>query len=820
MKDKIYKVLIVLGLLNFFILSTNSNEQFNFDITNIEILNDGRIFKGSNKGEVKTDNGIIINANSFEYDKQTNILIAKGDVKMEDTIEDYTIFSDQVYYFKDDEKIITKGKTKSLIKSKYEVKSKNITFLLKENLLSSKEKTTIKDKKLNIYQLDEFKYLIDNEEVRGNNIIAITNFGLPKSDKLYFSNAIIDLKRQNFIAKETKIKIHKDIFDNSENDPRLNGISSTKKENITIVKKGIFTSCKDDGKCPPWSIKAKEIKHDKDKKQLIYKDAFLNIYDIPILYFPKFFHPDPTVKRQSGFLQPKLSDSSLLGSSITVPYFYAPKNNVDYTFTPRFFDKNMQMIETEYRKVGKNYNFESDFGFTNDYVSYLDNRKKNITHLFGKLDLDLQFKNFESSKLLLSIEKVSNDTYLKVFDEYIVANKSLKPDDFDILNNEFKISLNHQNYNFVTGFSAYENLQLKESDRYQYVLPYYNFDKILSNNYMNGSLSLYSSGSNTLQNTNNIKTNIVNDVIYRGFDFIGDSGLKNNFNINFKNLNSSGKKDLIYTSSPQIDMMGSVEFLSQLPLIKETNFYQNFITPKFSLRFNPSDMKNHSSDVRQINADNIFANNRLGISDSLESGRSLTLGIDYKKEKLADINKFFELKLATSIRDKEENNIPKRSTLNRKNSNLFGSITNNFSEYLALDYNFAIDNDLNTFEYNEIVAQLSINNFVTKFNFIEENGEMGDSNIFESSFGYFIDKSNKLSFKTRRNRKLNLTEYYDLVYEYKNDCLTAGIKYKKTYYEDRDLMPDENLLFTITLFPLTTYQTSNLINAYETSNLR
>jgi LPS-assembly protein len=44
------------------------------------------------------------------------------------------------------------------------------------------------------------------------------------------------------------------------------------------------------------------------------------------------------------------------------------------------------------------------------------------------------------------------------------------------------------------------------------------------------------------------------------------------------------------------------------------------------------------------------------------------------------------------------------------------------------------------------------------------------------------------------------------VYEYKNDCLTAGIKYKKTYYSDGDLKPTENLLFTVTLFPLTTYE--------------
>ena len=69
-----------------------------------------------------------------------------------------------------------------------------------------------------------------------------------------------------------------------------------------------------------------------------------------------------------------------------------------------------------------------------------------------------------------------------------------------------------------------------------------------------------------------------------------------------------------------------------------------------------------------------------------------------------------------------------------------------------------------------------------------------------------------LTFKTRRNRKINLTEYYDLVYEYKNDCLTAGIKYNKTYYQDRDLKPKEDLFFTITLFPLTTYEQKMMKN--------
>ena len=136
---------------------------------------------------------------------------------------------------------------------------------------------------------------------------------------------------------------------------------------------------------------------------------------------------------------------------------------------------------------------------------------------------------------------------------------------------------------------------------------------------------------------------------------------------------------------------------------------------------------------------------------------------------------------------------------------MFGSIKNSFLK-TYLNYNFALDNDLQTFEYNEIQTKVSLNNFITEFVFLEENGEMGDNNFLENSTSISFDENNFLTFKTRRNRRLNLTEYYDLVYEYKNDCLIAGIKYKKSFYEDRDLKPSEDLFFSISIIPITTYE--------------
>ena len=870
MKNKILRFLITIFVFNIATSNTIAEIQFNFDVTNVEILDNGNVFKGSNRGIITTDDGIVINGNSFEYtkdlnilkvigdvkiedtiqnyiiyaenatylknkeliitkqnskgidgkgkiitadsfsyNKKLNILNAKGDVKINDTIQNYIIFAEDITYLKNQEKIFTKGLTKSIIKSKYNIESKNIIFLLNEGELSSDRKTIIKDTDSHVYYLDKFFYSINDEKLKGENIIIITNFGLPKSDKFYFSNAIINLENKNFIAKDTKVEIHQDVFGNKDNDPRLKGVSSRKDNNIITIKKGVFTSCSENEKCPPWSIKAQKIRHDKIKKQLIYDNAFVRVYDFPIFYFPKFFHPDPTVKRQSGLLRPQLNNSNILGNSVTIPYYFVAANNKDYTFTSSIFDKNIQMFQTEFRQINKNSRLLTDLSFTKGYKSSLTGKKKNISHLFGKFDLDLDFEQFESSGLSLSLEKVTNDTYLKVFESNI-TNSDVRPQNFDVLNNELKFRFDHKDYDLTTGFEAYENLQLKNSDRYHYILPYYIFNKNLTQNFLHGSIDLISNGKNELKNTNNLRSTLTNDISYRGFDLVTNFGLVNNLNINFKNLNSSGKNDTEYKSNLQVEAMSNYEFISSLPLNKKDDKFEQFLTPKLSLRFSPNDMKNSSSKEKKVDVNNIFANNRLGLDSSFEAGRSLTVGFDYKKEGLNDINKYFDLKLATVFRDKEENFLPKVSTLNRKTSNIFGSISTNFSEYLNVYYNFAVDNDLKTFERNSVMTSLSVNNFVTKFNFIEENGEMGDINSINNSTSYKIDDNNYLTFNTRRNRKLNLTEYYDLVYEYKNDCLTAGIKYKKTYYEDRDLKPSENLFFTITLFPLTTYETGNL----------
>ena len=92
MKNKFFKIVTVLLINIFFITNSYSLDQFSFDVTKIEILENGNIFKGSDKGIIKTNDGIIIKADSFEYNKISNILTAKGNVEIEDTLQNYNIF--------------------------------------------------------------------------------------------------------------------------------------------------------------------------------------------------------------------------------------------------------------------------------------------------------------------------------------------------------------------------------------------------------------------------------------------------------------------------------------------------------------------------------------------------------------------------------------------------------------------------------------------------------------------------------------------------------------------------------------------------------
>ena len=79
-------------------------------------------------------------------------------------------------------------------------------------------------------------------------------------------------------------------------------------------------------------------------------------------------------------------------------------------------------------------------------------------------------------------------------------------------------------------------------------MPYYNFSRLIDIDKL-GLLEFSSSGSNNLIETNNLESNVTNNINYRVIDDISENyGFKNNFNVYFKNLNTIAKNNSKYKS--------------------------------------------------------------------------------------------------------------------------------------------------------------------------------------------------------------------------------------------------------------------------------
>ncbi|WP_415303624.1 LPS-assembly protein LptD [Candidatus Pelagibacter sp. Uisw_090] len=839
MKNNFLKIILILVLSLSFFNKALSSDEFIFNVTEIEVTDEGNVYKGINKGKITTANKIEITSDTFEYFKKNNQLESYGNAQILDTKNNIKINADKIIYLKNEEIIYTVGKTLINVSDRYNVEGYDLKLLRNKMILSSLKRTTITDTvDKNTYKLNQFEYSINQEILKGKKIEVITSIQknieeennpslvkeykkfIPsiKSDNYFYDSGFFNFKDKTFSAKDTNLLFHKTVFDNDKNDPRLKSVTSYGDEFNTYFKKGVFTSCKKTDKCPPWKIKSKEIKHDKIKKRITYTQSWLSIYDVPVVYFPKFFHPDPSVKRQSGFLKPALGGDKDLGSSIYVPYFLVISDNKDLTIKPRWFDSEKRIFQSEYRQKTKKSLIIADFSIAKGHHSSVTDRNDSRSHFFMNSKTDLDLDNFLASTFEINLQKATNDTYLKKFK----LESPLLLGSTSELHSSVELDLAHENYDFITSMEVYENLSGDNNNRYQHIFPSYGFSKNFGlDDIQGGSFSFSSSGSNRLNNTNVLSTSISNNLNFNSYNSFFENGIKSNYNFLFKNLNSLGKKSKVYKSSPQSEIVSSYILNMSLPLSKNTENSYNTLEPKISFRFNPHDMKDHSDSGRKINASNVFNNDRLSLDDTYEGGESITLGINYKKQKLTNtdtINEniktfddYLDFKLATVFRSNELNEIPTTSTIGKKRSNLFGQINFKPSEILSLDYKLSINDDLNEIESNSIDAELSFSNFSTTMSFLEERRALGKTNVLSNTFKYNFNEENFLSFNTRRNRRIGLTEYYDLVYEYKNDCLEAKVRYKKDYYSDRDIIPKEELFFEITIVPLTTFSPDKMI---------
>jgi LPS-assembly protein len=464
------------------------------------------------------------------------------------------------------------------------------------------------------------------------------------------------------------------------------------------------------------------------------------------------------------------------------------------------------ILQSEYRIKQKKSSHIFDFSFFNDGNENVFNSKKRKNHFFSNSLLNYDLEKFDKTKIEINIEAVSNDTYLKA---YKLKSPLIKND--TLLNSYTNVEMSNDDTYIKASLESYIDLAQNKRERYEYVYPNIEFVKNIElNPSYKGTLVFDSNSYHKKYSINSTDSVVINNLEYQSFDYIQNNGLKNKFNLLIKNINTDGHNSASNSNEVKNKLLGIIAFETSYPLKKASVNFNSYLEPIASIRYSPTETKNISNEDRRIDINNIFSINRLSSNNAVEGGESITIGNTYKLTDKKNTQEYLFLSLASVFKNQENTDLPIKSTIGKKTSDIVGNAKISPNKYFNIDYNFSLDNNLDSTNYDSIKSTLSVNNFVTSFEYLREDGDIGTKNFIQNKTSYNFNEENSLSFSTRKNKETNLTEFYNLIYQYKNDCLAAAFEYNKDYYTDTDLKPTEQLLFTITIIPFGKVNSTNL----------
>ena len=774
-------------------LNNLNAENINISAKNIKIDKKKELSIFENE-VVINDNNSIIKSDYAEYDKKRNYFILKNNIFLQD--KNGNKFFGEYATFDENKKIFTTlGESKLSTTEGYNVVTLNLVVNLDNNSAFSKNNSIIEDLEGNKINLENFEYNSSNNIFKSIGNIKIKD----KMNNSYnFSQIYIDERKKELIGTDSKAYLNTKNFSNdSRNKPRIFSNVVNFKDGKTEFLKSSFTMCdyRKNDKCPPWELNAKKMLHDNKTKTIYYDNAVIKLYDIPIFYIPKLAHPDPTVKRRSGFLVPSYSDTKNLGSGINLPYFWAIDDSKDLTINNRLFGSEHPLFVGDYRQAFKDSFLNINFGYTQGYKKETAKKKKgDKSHLFSNF-----VKNFyndeNESNIELKLQHVSDKKYLKLYR----IDSNLVNYNTNTLENSFNFSnYNNKNdifINFET--SVFTSLADTYSDKYEYLLPELSLTKSLfTENKGYGDLSSNFKIHNYETNkTEKIFTNSIQWNIDQPFD---EKLLNGKIMAELKNFNYETNNIDNFREDATSEFFGALGYLASLDLEKKQGNTEHFLKPKILFKAAPNHMKKETGDFYLHNK-NVFSLDRLGSSGNIESGSSMTVGFDYT---FTNENNELDFSLGQIINEKKTNKkMPSSSSLDKRFSDIIGNLNFNNKSNFNLDYDFSLDQNYKETNYNRVNAQF--NNDFINFNLKYLNEEKVSSVTEYIEPELQINKGNNtvLSFSGKRNLITNSSEYYKLSYEYINDCLRAGLVYRREFYDDSELESENSLMFKITLSP-------------------
>ncbi len=686
-----------------------------------------------------------------------------------------------------------------------------------------------------VIQADE----VTHDQELGN-VVARGNVEITQNERILFANSVTYNQKTNTVTASGDVVVlepngdtlfadYVELTDDMRNgvieqirilladDSRFAAVKGRRKDGTrTTLTRAVYSPCKvcedDPERAPLWQLKATTILHDKTAREIRYQNARLELYGVPIAYSPFFSHPDPTVKRKSGFLTPSFGSSGNLGAFIQVPYFWAIDESQDATFSPIYTRDEGIVFSGEYRR---RFNFgelefsgslaEADRNIGTDFAE--DIRTDEIRgHIFGHGRFELD----ETWRAGFDIERATDRSYLRRFNFFGGQKTSLT-------SNAFVEGFRGRNYAAANTY-LYQDLRSGIRPNTPVVAPMLDFNHVGKPMEFGGRFSM---DANFLSLYREDAADTQRASVKFGYElpFTANAGY-------VTTLRATFQSDLYYVEQAE----KSVEndgFTGRLfpqiavdwryPFVRDSGKTRQLIEPIAAVVLspngsNPGAIPSEDSVVVEIDDTNILSADRFPGIDRVESGQKVIYGVKMGVFGEGDgrTTAFF----GQSYRIHADDDLANEVGIERHLSDFVGRIEIRPNQYLNLLYRFRSSGDSLDFKRNEVGFSLGTKALSLVGNYLFIDGDVSEVSLEKREEVNFIVRSQlddnwSIAMQTQRDLgEDGGTLFAGASLTYEDECFKFTTDARRRFTRDADFEPSDDILFRITFKHLGTVSTS------------
>jgi LPS-assembly protein len=602
---------------------------------------------------------------------------------------------------------------------------------------------------------------------------------------------------------------------------RLAANSGVRSGNIIRLDHALYSPCAvvDNEGCPHapvWQVKGKQVTYNRDKHRISYRDASLEMFGVPILYLPRFSHPDALAKQVTGLLLPGIEFRRQLGFGVSLPYHIALAPDRDITITPHFYTSESPALQLQARRLFSDGPVEIDAFFT--YAQRIDFAADNITQINegrrfrGYFGIKGQFQHSPQWRSTFSLRLTTDDTFNRLY--------GLDLD--DTLRSTYALERRTAtSYLSISGW-AFQGLRVSDrSGEIPFALPLIDYDWRPAEVVLGGRLRI---GANIL---NLVRTG--GQSIQRGLAF----GRWDRSVVNSVGLRVTGtamlRTDLYNVIDPQRatlpeyagerGIQGRVVPLAGLdfewPFTGPALGGNQTITPRFQIVGAPASLNGSipNEDSRAIELEDIslFDLNRFPGFDRVESGSRITYGVEYALDRPGWA---LRSQVGQSLRIAGRgNDFPAGTGLSDTVSDFTGRTNLKIGSFVEITHRFRLDRETLAVRRNEIDLALGTRRSYLTVNYLKLNRNIMLEDLedrtelrvggriafarFWSAFGSgIIDLTRKAENPNATGDGFGPIRHRVGI-EYEDECFRIGVSWRRDYVSDRDFRAGNAYLITL-----------------------